>query len=157
VQYVGKRYGLRVSEGLYDRLNVYYFVEGFALNDWPRLAKVAAEEIGRLVDADGGGGSVEAVATEEEILTFLQSDEGRKEIDDAIRTLDDMGVHGIPKFIIEGSTMVDGAARPDVFVQIFREIEARGKVAKGPVFGSILGLHEDVIERGSHSAEMVSA
>jgi len=159
VQYVGKRYGLRVSEGLYDRLNVYYFVEGFALNDWPRLAKVAAEEIGRLVDADGDGdgGSIEAVATEEEILTFLQSDEGRKEIDDAIRTLDDMGVHGIPKFIIEGSTMVDGAARPDVFVQIFREIEARGKVAKGPVFGSILGLHEDVIERGSHSAEMVSA
>jgi len=166
VQYVGKRYGLRASEGLYDRLNVYYFVEGYALNDWPRLAKVAAEEISRLVAFDGdkastGGGdgdgeSHDSVVLEQEILTFLQSNEGRKEIDAASRALQDMGVHGIPKFIIEGSTMVDGAARPDVFVQIFREIEARGTVANGPVFGSILGLNEDVIERGSHSTETLS-
>eukprot|EP00555_Chaetoceros_dichaeta_P002565 CAMPEP_0198249570 /NCGR_PEP_ID=MMETSP1447-20131203/1063_1 /TAXON_ID=420782 /ORGANISM="Chaetoceros dichaeta, Strain CCMP1751" /LENGTH=164 /DNA_ID=CAMNT_0043934241 /DNA_START=430 /DNA_END=924 /DNA_ORIENTATION=- len=155
VQYVGKRYGLRVSEGLYDRLNVYYFVEGWALNDRPRLAKVAAEEIARLVgDGDGGDASSEPIMKEEEILTFLDSDEGRKEIDDALRTLHDMGVHGIPKFIIEGRTVVDGAAKPDTFVKIFREIEARGRVTDGPVFGSILGLSDDVIQKGSHSKEM---
>lgn len=157
VQYVGKKYGLRVSEGLYDRLNVYYFVEGHSLNDWPRLAKVAAEEISSLVDHDGDdGGSVEPIVSEEEILTFLQSNEGRKEIHEATRALHEIGVHGIPKFIIEGSTMVDGAARSDVFVKIFREIEARGRIANGPIFGNILGLDEDVIERGSHSMEMLS-
>jgi len=158
VQYVGKRYGLRVSEGLYDRLNVYYFVEGWALNDRPRLAKVAAEEIGRLLAVAGGGAEEEEepIMTEEEILTFLDSDEGRKEIDDALRALHDMGVHGIPKFIIEGRTVVDGAARSDVFVKIFREIEARGKVSDGPVFGSILGLSDDVIQKGSHSKEMLA-
>jgi len=159
VQYVGKRYGLRVSEGLYDRLNVYYFVEGWALNDRPRLAGVAAEEIERLVGEglDFGHGLLEEpLMTEEEILTFLDGDEGRKEIEDTLLALRDMGVSGIPKFIIEGRTMVDGAARPDAFIKIFREIEARGRVVSGPMFGGILGLSDEVIERGSHSKEMLS-
>jgi len=162
VQHVGKKYGLRVSEGLYDRLNVYYFVEGWALNDKPRLAGVAQEEIERLVraereeDGDGDAGSSEPIMTEEEILAFLESDVGRKEIDDALRALKEMGVHGIPKFIIEGRTVVDGAARSDVFVRIFREIEERGYVKDDPVFGKILGLTDEVIEKGSHSLETLS-
>lgn len=159
IQYVGKRYGLRVSEGLYDRLNVYYFVDGWALNDRPRLAGVAAEEIGRLVAEGVDSGGVEeseSVMTEEEILAFLDGDEGRKEIEDTLVALRDMGVSGIPKFIIEGRTMVDGAARPEAFIKIFREIEARGRVVSGPMFGGILGLSDDVIERGSHSKEMLS-
>jgi len=155
VQYVGKRYGLRVSEGLYDCLNVYYFVDGWALNDKPRLAKVAAEEIARLVDAEGADDG-NPIMTEDEILTFLDSDEGRKEIEAALGALSQMGVSGIPKFIIEGSTMVDGAARPDVFVRIFREIEERGSISDGPVFGDILGLSEEVIQKGSHSKEMLA-
>lgn len=159
IQYVGKRYGLRVSEGLYDRLNVYYFVDGWALNDRPRLAGVAAEEIQRLVGEGVDSGDVEEVEpvmTEGEILAFLDGDEGRKEIEDTLVALHDMGVSGIPKFIIEGRTMVDGAARPDVFIKIFREIESRGRVVSGPVFGGILGLSDEVIERGSHSKEMLS-
>lgn len=150
-----------MSEGLYDRLNVYYFVDGWALNDKPRLATVAHEEIERLVaverkDGSDDPASSEPVMTEDEILAFLKGDEGRKEIDDALQALYAMGVHGIPKFIVEGRTVVDGAARSDTFVGIFREIEERGYVLDKPVFGKILGLTDEVIENGSHSLETMS-
>jgi len=51
-----------------------------------------------------------------------------------------LGIHGIPKFIIEGQTVVDGAAHADVFVEVFREIEARGTIANDAVFADILGV-----------------
>jgi len=45
-----------VSEALYDVLNIYYFVDGHALNDRPRLAKVTHDclikEVGLGSDAD---------------------------------------------------------------------------------------------------------
>ena len=43
IQYLGKTYGLAVSEAVYDELNKYYFVDGHSLNDRPRLARVACE------------------------------------------------------------------------------------------------------------------
>ena len=151
IQHVGKKYGLRVSEALYDRLNVYYFVDGHALNDRPRLAKVAAEEISKLVGNDDDGTDImPPPMTEDEILTFLEGDEGRKEIEMALQALAEIGVHGIPKFIIEGSYIVDGAARSNTFVQIFREIEARGEIAGEAVFRDILGISDEMIRRGSH-------
>jgi len=100
---------------------------------------------------------VDTVPTPDDILDFLNGDEGRKEIEDALRTLQEFGVSGIPKFIIEGESMVDGAARSDVFVRIFREIEKRGRIAREPVFGNILGIPKEVIERGSHTAEVMVA
>jgi predicted DsbA family dithiol-disulfide isomerase len=54
-----------------------------------------------------------------QLLDFLNGNEGRKEIEAALQTLDQMGVHGIPKFIIEVTTVVDGAAPSAVFVKIF--------------------------------------
>lgn len=127
---LAKTYGLRVSEGLYDRLNTYYFVDGHALNDKPRLAQVAAAEIAKLVtlECKNTNGNAPAPMTEEEILTFLQGNQGRKEIEMALQALNDLGVHGIPKFVIEGRQVVDGAAHSSVFIDIFREIEARGKL-----------------------------
>uniref|UniRef100_A0A7S4V792 DSBA-like thioredoxin domain-containing protein n=1 Tax=Ditylum brightwellii TaxID=49249 RepID=A0A7S4V792_9STRA len=161
IQHVGKRFGLRISEALYDRLNVYYFVDGHSLNDKPRLAKVAAEEINKLLNNDkttaNKNGNGETAIGENEILTFLNGNEGRYEIQMALRTLDDIGVHGIPKFIIEGRTVVDGAARSDTFVDIFRDIEMRGKIAGGPIFGEILGVSDDIIQRGSHSIQDLDA
>mmetsp|Transcript_4910 Transcript_4910/g.10425 ORF Transcript_4910/g.10425 Transcript_4910/m.10425 type:complete len:263 (-) Transcript_4910:1686-2474(-) len=150
IQHIGKRYGLFVSEALYDRLNVYYFVEGHALNDKPLLAAVAAEDIARSLAQMN---STEIPMSEEEILDFLCSDEGRREIENALRALDRLGVHGIPKFIIEGSRIVDGAASPDVFARIFRDIVAKGRVERGPVFGEILGVGDDVISQGSYTRE----
>lgn len=155
IQHVGKRYGLNVSETLYDRLNVYYFVDGHALNDKPRLAKVAAETLSNWLAQDNS--SSETAMSEEEILSFLNGNEGRVEIDNALRALQQLGIHGIPKFIIEGSSIVDGAAGPDTFIKIFRQIERRGEVARGPVFGDILGISPDTVERGSHTRETLMA
>ena len=157
IQYVGKRYGLSISETLYDRLNVYYFVEGHALNDRKRLANVAAETLSQSLaqskSSSSSSDSLQKTFLLQEILEFLNGNEGRLEIENALRALNELGVHGIPKFIIEGSTVVDGAAGPDTFVRIFREIEQRGEVAGTAIFKDILGIDEETLSRGSHSRE----
>lgn len=153
IQHVGKKFGLKVSEALYDKLNVYYFVDGHALNDKKRLAQVAHEEISRCVARDHGSNAQRPTMSEEEILLFLNSDEGRREIEQALEALQKLGVHGIPKFIIEGKTIVDGAAHSNTFIEIFRDIERKGSVHGGPIFGDILGVSQATIEEGSHSRE----
>lgn len=152
VQHVGKKYGLRVSEALYDELNSYYFVDGYSLNDKPRLANLASKCLEKNVNIQDYKENHQAtIMTEEEILNFLNSNEGRKEIDDAINTLYKMGVHSIPKFIIEGNTIVDGAAKADTFIRVFRQIENRGEVIRGPIFGDILGISPDMVNIPSHA------
>lgn len=120
------------------------------MNDKPRLAKVAAESLSQSLAADN---PTTPVMSEEEILEFLDGDEGRLEIDNALRALQQIGVHGIPKFIIEGRRVVDGAAGAETFINIFREIERRGEVAGGPIFGDILGISDDMVRMGSHTRE----
>jgi predicted DsbA family dithiol-disulfide isomerase len=150
IQHVGKRFGLHVSEAVYDRLNVYYFVEGHSLNDKPRLAKVSTDTVNKILLKQQH--TQEAIISEEEILSFLNGNEGRHEIETALHTLTKLGVHGIPKFIIEGTTIVDGAAGPETFVNVFRDIEKRGSV-RGPIFSDILGVSKDVWMKGSHTRE----
>jgi predicted DsbA family dithiol-disulfide isomerase len=144
IQHLGKTYGLSVSEAIYDLLNVYYFVDGNSLNDRPKLARVVAAELKVLLpDKD-------TAPSEESLLKFLNGREGKTEIMRALATLNKMGVHSIPKFIIEGTSIVDGAAGARTYVDIFREIEKRGSIRSGPVFGDILGISPDIIEQGSH-------
>ena len=145
IQYLGKTYGLAVSEVIYDLLNVYYFVDGHSLNDKPRLARVVADRLADVLD--------DVVApTAAELEAFLHGNEGRAEIEAAVEALHLLGIHSIPKFIIEGQTVVDGAAETDVFVQVFREIEARGAVAnERPVFGELLGVSPEIIQQPSHA------
>ena len=90
---------------------------------------------------------------EEEILSFLHGNDGRIEIENALRALRKLGVHGIPKFIIEGSTVIDGAVGPETFVRAFRDVERRGKISGGPIFGDILGVDREMWMRGSHTKE----
>jgi hypothetical protein len=125
----------------------YYFVEGHSLNDRPLLAETVSEELtNRLQDK---------APTEVELLDFLNGNEGRKEILAALHQLQILGVHSIPKFIIGGSLIVNGAARSNAFVKIFREIERAGSVGR-PVFSDTLGIPGDVIAQGSHHAEVFS-
>lgn len=146
IQYLGKKYGLDVSEAIYDVLNVYYFVDGHSLNDHPRLAQVVSDALSDLLQNRAG----EAPPTPQQLLDFLSSQQGRKEIKAAMTALQQLGIHSIPKFIIEGQTVVDGAALPDVFVEVFREIEMRGTIAGGPLFREILGLSTEIVTKGSH-------
>lgn len=163
IQYLGKTYGLHISEAIYDKLNEYYFVDGHSLNDQPRLAETVAEALEKLWineenKKSGQNNKINNSSsrllppppTAEELLDFLKGDEGRSEINAAIQALYGLGISGIPKFIIEGRSIVDGAAHSDVFVHIFREIEERGEIANGPIFGDILGLSPEMIQRGSH-------
>lgn len=118
------------------------------MNDRPRLAKVVAEELETLLDQPPSA---------KELLDFLNGNEGRREIEEALQALEQMGVHGIPKFIIEGKIIVDGAARSEVFVEIFREIEQRGEIHSGPIFGEILGISQETLEAGSHHGSEIAA
>jgi predicted DsbA family dithiol-disulfide isomerase len=152
IQHLGKTYGLSVSESIYDVLNVYYFVDGNSLNDRPKLASVVAAELKVLLS------DKDTAPSEESLLKFLNGSEGRAEIEQALVYLDKLGVHSIPKFIIEGKSIVDGAAHARTFVDIFREIEARGAVHNGPIFGDILGISPEIIQQGSHhSPDSVTA
>lgn len=147
IQYLGKTYGLAVSEAVYDQLNVYYFVDGHSLNDKPRLARLVCDLLKKLLSPDT---STNTAPSEAEILEFLNGDEGKEEITHALHALNQLGISGIPKFIIEGRTMVDGAARSDTFVEIFREIEKRGKVHSGPLFNDVLGVSDETVQKPSH-------
>jgi predicted DsbA family dithiol-disulfide isomerase len=140
IQHIGKTYGLTVSEAIYDVLNVYYFVDGHSLNDRPRLAATVAQALKGIIG--------EKAPSVKELHAFLDGDQGRAEIENAVAALNRLGVHGIPKFIIEGNTSLDGAAHASTFISVFREIEERGYVNGGPIFGDILGVKitlQDVI------------
>lgn len=145
IQHLGKTYGLAVSEAVYDLLNQYYFLDGHSLNDKPLLAKVVAERMQELLLP-----RKEAAPTEANLLDFLNGDQGREQIIHALHALNQLGIHSIPKFIIEGRTVVDGAARSDTFVEIFRDIEARGMVKGTAMFNDVLGVSDEIVEKGSH-------
>jgi predicted DsbA family dithiol-disulfide isomerase len=151
IQSIGKKYGLGISEAVYDLLNEYYFVEGHSLNDRPRLAHCVAKKLKDLLTDSS------QMPTEEEILEFLNRDEGRQEIEHALAALKILGIHGIPKFIIEGTTVVDGAAGYETFVSIFRDIERRGSLLSGPIFADILGISSDTLLKGSHHPPVESS
>ena len=109
---------------------------------------MAAEALSELIAEDDA--TKQSIMSEEDILSFLNGDEGKLEIHNALNALRQIGVHGIPKFIVEGSRVVDGAAGPETFIQIFRDIEKRGDIANGPIFADILGVSEDTWKKGSH-------
>ena len=146
IQFIGKQYGLGTSEAVYDLLNQYYFVDGHSLNDKPKLASVVAAHLQELLQ---NRKDVDA-PTEQELLDFLESDEGRENIMNAVSALKQLGINSIPKFIIEGTTMVDGAAHAATFISIFREIEARGTVQGTAIFNDVLGVTDELVAKGSH-------
>jgi predicted DsbA family dithiol-disulfide isomerase len=149
IQMVGKLYGLRVSEQVYDLLNEYYFVQGHSLNDQPRLAQVVAELLQQL--------AVVPPASDDDLLSFLRSDLGRDEIETALAALHELNIHSIPKFVIEGTTVIDGAATADVFIKLFRRIERRGTIDAEPVFASLLGIDPSEIEPSHTRDHFVTA
>jgi len=156
IQHLGKTYGLHVSESIYDLLNEYYFVDGHSLNDRPRLAKVVAEKLrsSSTFSVKNNDSKVPA-PSEEDLLQFLNSNDGRKEIETAIRTLNEFGIHSIPQFIINGEIAVDGAALSDTFIGVFRKIEKEhynnNATTQKTIFAEILGIDPQIVQQGSHS------
>lgn len=152
IQYLGKAYGLDVSEAIYDVLNVHYFVEGHSLNDKEHVANVVAQALSKFwSDTTRRKTAPEKPPpTAEHLFDFLQSNEGRAEIERAVTYLHAMGIHSIPKFIVHGEMIIDGAAPYDQFVSVFRKLERSRRPSKGSIFGDILGVSSELISRGSH-------
>jgi predicted DsbA family dithiol-disulfide isomerase len=124
VQWVTKREGCAVAEALYNDLNQRHFVDGQKLNDSEMLADAAAS----------------AGVDRAEALAFLASDEGYAEIVAARKTLEKMGIHSIPNFVIGGQYVVSGAVHSDELVQIFRTVEKNGRGAPDGAFAETLGI-----------------
>jgi len=153
IQHLGKTYGLHVSESIYDLLNEYYFVDGHSLNDRPRLAKVVADKLRStmLVKND----STIPAPSEEDLLQFLNSNDGRKEIEAAVRRLKAMDIYGIPQFIINGEIVVGSPKLSDTFIRIFRQIEreqySNNATIQKTIFAEMLGIDPRIVQQGSHS------
>jgi len=132
VQWVTKRKGVTAAETLYSDLNYRHFELGQKLNDRRLLVEAAAEKAG--VDP------AEAEA-------FLASDEGVKEIRAAGQILQQLGVNGIPTFVLGAKTVLpSGALRSDHLVQAFRQLEEESEEgAPGSVFAEALGVPLEVL------------
>jgi predicted DsbA family dithiol-disulfide isomerase len=154
IQWISRKYGLSVSEWIYDRLNQYHFVDGHSLNDVERLASVVAVELQTWWTQRPLEHAGVPPATAAEILQFLRGNEGRKEIGTAVSLLQQMGIHGIPTFILEGGeTVLQGAVDASELVSTFRRIEQRGYLLREqPLFQDVLGISPTLIERGSYLA-----
>jgi len=79
-----------------------------------------ARDIGdRDVLADVG---TEAGMDRAEVLRFLESDEGTKEVRAVERTARELGVDAVPTFIVGGKFAIQGAQSPEVFLEAFRSL-----------------------------------
>ena len=131
VQWATKTHGVAVSEALYDELNTRHFEKGQKLNSQSMLLD-AAEAVG-----------IDAEAAE----LFLESSEGYTEIEEVQATLRALRINSIPTFIVGGETVVGGAAHARDFVEVFRQIEARGGGAPRAAFADALGIPPTVLEQ----------
>eukprot|EP00750_Incisomonas_marina_P004025 INCI13434.3.p1 GENE.INCI13434.3~~INCI13434.3.p1 ORF type:complete len:193 (+),score=27.87 INCI13434.3:519-1097(+) len=100
VLYVAAHFGLDRSEQLYSILNRKHFTEAGVLND-PDLLRAAVQEL-KLSEAQ-----------EKQCLAFLEdpNEPGKEEVLDLLQRVEAVGIHGIPVLIVDGSLLVQGAAR----------------------------------------------
>ena len=130
VQWVTRTLGINRAEALYNDLNEKHFVGGTKLNDRAMLVDAAAA----------------AGADRDAARAVLEGDEGLEEIRRAQRTLQRLGVSGIPTFILGGEyRMPSGAVLASALVEAFRELEAVGG-ARGSVFAEDLAIPPEVLE-----------
>ena len=130
VQWVAKTHGLGTSEAVYDDLNRRHFIEGAKLNDRRMLLDLAAAH----------GCDREAAAA------YLDSPEGAEDVRRTYQAVQEMGINGIPTFVIDGgATVLGGAVHAAELERTLRQIEAEvvadpAKAERpGPVFATLLG------------------
>jgi len=60
-------------------------------------------------------------ASEEELRTFLRSDQLRKEVLGDMASAAEAGISGVPHFIVNGQYAISGAQEPDTFLAVFKK------------------------------------
>lgn len=94
--------------------------EGKDIADFEVLADVA-EKVGMM--------------SRTEAIRFLKSDELEQEINDMIDEAKKKGITGVPLTVIDGKWAVEGGQSSEVFIQIFRKLEAcQGSCTNAPAF-----------------------
>lgn len=131
VQWITKTKGMTAAEALYNDLNHRHFELGQKLNDRKMLAE-AASLVG---------------VPEEDSLAFLSTDEGVAEIRKAQHVLRQLGVSGIPTFVLGATTVLpSGALRRQTLAKAFRDLEAASEEgAPRSVFAEALGVPLEVL------------
>jgi predicted DsbA family dithiol-disulfide isomerase len=92
----------KVSDGLFRA----FFTEGRDIGDRSVLTEI------------GAGAGLERDA----LRSFLESDEGTKDVHEEERRAREIGVDAVPTFIIGGKFLVSGAQNPEVFLEAFRSL-----------------------------------
>lgn len=68
--------------------------------------------------------SVQAGLDRTKIQQLLESTTGKLEIEMAEKELQDLGITGVPFYIIDNKFAISGAQSPDAFVKVFEEVSA---------------------------------
>lgn len=97
---LARRHGC--ANELYERLLRGYFCEGRDLGDHTTLAALGAE-VG--LDPD-------------EVSTYLASEAGFAEVRADLARADELDIHAVPTFVIDGAWPVPGAQDPDTFLKV---------------------------------------
>src|SRR5690606_8751488 len=98
-----------------DRLMRAYFHDGLNVGD-PDVLAECATEIG--LDRN-------------EVLAFLDSDEGRDAVADEIAEAAELGITAVPTFVIDRAWSVPGAQDAATFVQVLRKIGEKRAAGDG--------------------------
>jgi predicted DsbA family dithiol-disulfide isomerase len=101
---------------LKERLLRAYFHDGLDIGD-PDVLAACAAEVG--FDHD-------------DVLAFLESDDGLQDVRADIEQAIDYGIAGVPAFVIDGRWSIPGAQDTDTFVNVFRQLKDRITVESGP-------------------------
>jgi len=70
-----------------------------------------------------------SMMSKDEAISFLKSDELKKEVDEMCDKARDMGIKGVPLTVIDEKWAISGGQSCDVFVQIFQKLAAAGTSA----------------------------
>lgn len=97
-----KTKGNEVENRLVDELFKSYFEEDGDITSFDTLTEAA----------------VKAGLDRDETRSWLESDQGGKEVDQEVEEAKAKGIHGVPNFTIQGQYVVDGAQDPNDFFQV---------------------------------------
>ena len=93
---------------LKERLLSAYFTRGLHVGDTTVLVAEA----------------VAAGLDEDDVRRFLDSDDGRVEVEQHLAFAAEAGITAVPTYVIDGRWSIPGAQDPDVFVQVLRRLAA---------------------------------
>ena len=110
-----KRGGPETQHALADKLFEAHFTAGANVADPELLADLAAD----------------AGLPREEVLLYLQSDEGIAEIQEEISRAQRLGIRAVPTFVFNGESAVQGAQPTSTFLSVLEDMRATEAASEG--------------------------